>query len=292
MEANWDDLKLFLYVAEGGGLSAAAARSGISAPTIGRRMLALERVMNRMLFERSRLGYELAEDGRTLLEQVRAMNKVAAEINQWHAGAFKDPYVGVAGDAWLSRFFAHHADALSHGSGDVRYCAHDAHLGLNMTNRDSDIAVIPDPPTTGNFAVRPSVEVAFAVYQSPSLGKGADRLWVSLGKEESRKPYDRWVFERFDNEISSWTNSPHVLLEMIVAGQGKGVLPCFIGDVREDLERDGPLLEELTTRLHLVVNDDDRHHPEIRIMIDRVANLLETHADLFAGKCARVSNSD
>ena len=39
-DPNWDDLQLFHVVAELGGLSAAAQRTGLSAPTIGRRMLA------------------------------------------------------------------------------------------------------------------------------------------------------------------------------------------------------------------------------------------------------------
>ena len=283
MEANWDDLKLFMVVAEGGGLSAAAARTGISAPTIGRRMLALERTMNRMLFERSRLGYELAVDGKTLLARVREMERVASDIQQWHAGAFQDPYVGVAGDAWMSRFLANNGKALSRGMGDVRYCAHDAHTGLNLVNRDADIAVITDPPNSGNFAIRPSINVAYAIYQHPSLGRGDGRMWVSLGKEEASSPADRWVFERYDNDISSWSNSPHVVLEMIRSGQGRGVLPCFIGDLCADLERDGGILEDLTAQLHIVVNDDDRQRSEIRTMMDRIAKLLEENMDLFAG---------
>ena len=43
MDTDWDDLRLFLHVAEQGGLAGTATLTGISAPTIGRRMLALER---------------------------------------------------------------------------------------------------------------------------------------------------------------------------------------------------------------------------------------------------------
>ncbi|MGO7216462.1 LysR family transcriptional regulator, partial [Rhizobium ruizarguesonis] len=46
-DANWEDLQLFFHVATGGGLSSAAVRTGLSAPSIGRRMLALERVTGR-----------------------------------------------------------------------------------------------------------------------------------------------------------------------------------------------------------------------------------------------------
>ena len=58
--AGWDDLQLFLNVATEGGLSGAALRTGLSAPTIGRRMLTLERTTGRTLFVRSQQGYRLS----------------------------------------------------------------------------------------------------------------------------------------------------------------------------------------------------------------------------------------
>jgi len=62
-DVNWDDLKLFHIVATEGGLAGAASLTGISAPTIGRKMLFLERTMGRTLFIRSQQGYKLAPDG-------------------------------------------------------------------------------------------------------------------------------------------------------------------------------------------------------------------------------------
>lgn len=285
MEASWDDLKLFLIVAEGGGLSAASVRTGISAPTIGRRMLALERTMNRILFERSRRGYVLAADGICLLERVREMSKISGEITDWHSGAFADPFVGMAGDSWMAMFLAQNNKSLSKGPGDIRFCCFDAQDGLSMINRDSDIAILCNPPQTGNFAVRPTVCAAYAVYQSPELGWEEDRPWVSLGKEDAHFPPERWVFEHHDLGIYGWTNSPHVLLQMIRFGQGRSVLPCFIGDAAPDLVRASDVIEDLTVRLHLVVNDDDRRRPEVRMIMDRVAGLLSDHAGLFAGHC-------
>ncbi|MEM9813747.1 MAG: LysR family transcriptional regulator, partial [Pseudomonadota bacterium] len=46
-DANWDDLHVFFHVAEAGGLSGAAKRTGLSAPTLGRRMVALEQAAGR-----------------------------------------------------------------------------------------------------------------------------------------------------------------------------------------------------------------------------------------------------
>jgi DNA-binding transcriptional LysR family regulator len=98
-DAGWDDLKLFLHVASEGALSGAAARTGLSAPTIGRRMLALERTTGRTLFVRSQQGYRLAPDGETLLEHVRAMQKTADGIADWNAHGFAMPIVSIGADA-------------------------------------------------------------------------------------------------------------------------------------------------------------------------------------------------
>ena len=106
-----------------------------------------------------------------------------------------------------------------------------------------------------------------------------------MGKEEAHFPPERWVFEHHDLGIYGWTNSPHVLLQMIRFGQGRSVLPCFIGDAAPDLVRASDVIEDLTVRLHLVVNDDDRRRSEVRMIMDRVAGLLSDHAELFAGHC-------
>nr|WP_321455302.1 LysR family transcriptional regulator [uncultured Cohaesibacter sp.] len=284
MEASWDDLRLFMIVAECGGLSGAAARTGISAPTIGRRILSLERTMNRLLFERSRRGYVLAKDGEILLAQVREMQKISSGITDWHGGAFRDPVVEVAGDTWLAMFFARHGNALSKGPGDIRVGFTDFHESGQHINRDRLVFLTITPPTSGNYAILQSVVMRFAVYKGTDLADVQDLPWVSIGKETSRYPSDRWVFEHYDREIYSWTNKAHMVLHLIVSGQGRGVLPCFIGDREPSLMRDGDPIEDLTTRLYIVVNDDDRRRSEVRLMMDRVAALLSSHAELFAGR--------
>ena len=58
---NWEDLRIFVHVARGGGLSAAASELGLSPATVGRRMLLLEQQVARPLFVRRQSGYELTE---------------------------------------------------------------------------------------------------------------------------------------------------------------------------------------------------------------------------------------
>ena len=68
-DVDWNDLRLFCHVVREGTLAGAAERTGISAPTLGRAMRALEGRMGRALFERHRTGYRLLPEsyGRKLV---------------------------------------------------------------------------------------------------------------------------------------------------------------------------------------------------------------------------------
>jgi len=77
---NWQDVQLFLHVALANGLAGACESTGKSAPTLGRRMLALEASTGRDLFNRHTHGYELTEDGKQLLQTAIAMEQMTMSM--------------------------------------------------------------------------------------------------------------------------------------------------------------------------------------------------------------------
>lgn len=282
-DAGWDDLRLFLHVATEGGLSGAADRTGLSAPTIGRRMLALERATGRALFIRSQRGYRLAPDGEVLLAHVNSMQKTADKIASWRGQAFTLPIVSIAADPWLSGFIATETPAIRGPDDPFRLCCQTHAAGIDFTYRETDIGLVRSRPETGNLAIRKSVQVAHAVYR-PAGTEGLPLPWVSIGTQSAHSPADRWVFEHHEADIRTWANAPDLLLRLICAGNGRGLLPCFVGDRQPDLTRDGPIIEELTHTLWIVAHDDDRHRPEMRLVVDRLAALFKRNADSFAGR--------
>ena len=281
--ADWSDFKLFFHVAAEGGLSGAAERTGLSAPTIGRRMLALERATGRALFVRSQQGYRLAHDGEILLEHVRTMQKTADTIADWHKDAFALPIVSIASDAWISGHVADNARYIRGKADAFRFCCKSLHAGIDITYRETDVAIVAHRPETGNVAARRSVNVAYAVYRSTALSAHEDVPWVSIGTESSRSAADKWVFQHHESGILTWTGGPELLLRLIRAGAGRGLLPCFVGDACRELERDGEIIEELSHPLWIVANDDDRHRPEVRLVIERLAELFKRDEKRLAG---------
>ncbi len=72
-----------------GGLTVAAIVTGVSAPTIGRRMLGLERQLGRTLFFAARRAIVLAHDGTVLLDHVRVMRRAADSNSRLAARCFR-----------------------------------------------------------------------------------------------------------------------------------------------------------------------------------------------------------
>ncbi|MCD2171684.1 LysR family transcriptional regulator [Rhizobium sp. C4] len=282
-EAGWDDLQLFWEVAREGGLSGAAARTGISAPTIGRRMLALERTLGRTLFRRSKSGYELAHDGQVLLERVRAMRAVAEGITTWHQDAFSLPIVAIAADKWVGRLLASQIAEIRGAGDSYRICCNSVSVGFDLTFRSADVAILPECPTSGNLAALRSVTMRYAIYRSAAAAVPAEARWISMGTDAVLAAADRWVFENHEPNIMMWTGDRVLLPELIAASDCQGVLPVHVGDADPRLARQGEVLESLDHSLWIVAHDDDRHRDEVRTVIDRLAAFLKRHKAAFWG---------
>ena len=72
MNLNWDDLRVFLAVAQAGQIARAAATLQVDPTTLGRRLRRLESELEATLFERTRDGQVLTQAGEALLEKAEA----------------------------------------------------------------------------------------------------------------------------------------------------------------------------------------------------------------------------
>ncbi|HUZ12168.1 MAG TPA: LysR family transcriptional regulator [Caulobacteraceae bacterium] len=84
---NWDDVRVFLAVADAGSLNAAAPLLGMSQPTISRRIEDLEIRLAARLFERSPRGVSLTQAGETMRELAASMARVGESIVRDVAGS-------------------------------------------------------------------------------------------------------------------------------------------------------------------------------------------------------------
>ena len=83
---DWNRVRAFLVTAEEGSLSAAARALGLTQPTLGRQVAALEESFGVTLFERVGRSLSLTQTGLELLHHVRAMGEAASRISLTASG--------------------------------------------------------------------------------------------------------------------------------------------------------------------------------------------------------------
>lgn len=279
----WDSYQLFIEVARRGGLSGASSASGLSPATIGRRMVELERRLGRELFLRSQTGYRLTDDGRELLSHLGEMEAAVRRVETWRQGAAARALVRIAAGTWVARLISENFPAICTRRDDFRIDLFIAEQRASLAHREADIGIRAFEPEEQNLAKVFLGEVAYAAYRARNYGDGESR-WLAVDPENAISSYLRWPHENRPESIVVTVNRPSSLRDLAIAGAGIAVLPCVAGDLEPRLERAGGEIGALRHRQWIVMNNDDRHRPEIRTVVDRMTRLIRAHADLFAGR--------
>jgi DNA-binding transcriptional LysR family regulator len=281
----WDSYQLFLQVARRGGLTGASVASGLSPATVGRRMLELEQETGRMLFARSQTGYRLTADGQTLLDHLQEMEAAARKVDAWRKAGEGGATVKIAAGTWVAWLLTENFSAIRMPADAFNIVLTIGEARANLAYRESDIGIRAFEPDEANLAARLLGEVAYAVYVRRNAGALENR-WIAVAEDEAISAYLRWPYRQTPEPIVATVNRPRSLPDLVRAGAGKAVLPCFVGDLDPELQRLGGELAELRHRQWIVLNNEDRHRLEIRTVADRMTKLLKSYADLFAGKRA------
>ncbi|RLJ51639.1 LysR family transcriptional regulator [Litoreibacter meonggei] len=265
MNFDWDDLRLFLAVAREGGLAAAAAQSGKSPPTLGRRMLSLERRIGLDLFRRLARGYELTEDGHALLSKVKELEKQILPI----VTVQNTPVVKVSAGLWVTHLLCDHvADIISQDQIRLRFIAADEQVDIGR--REALIGIRNQRPEGPGLAGRRVTRIQFAVYARD----GNVKTWARvIGSTPSAK----WVLQMIDGGDSIEVTSPRNALDLALTGTARVVLPTFIGRHFGALKQVTPVIDELEHDQWLVTHHEDRFVPEVRKVIDRIFAILKKH---------------
>ncbi|OLP58137.1 LysR family transcriptional regulator [Xaviernesmea oryzae] len=287
-DLDWDHYRCFLMVAKKGGLSGAAAKLGMSAPTLGRRMLELEERLGRALFERSQTGYRLTRHGQELMEELQAMEAVARKVEGWKAEGEGKAVVRITLGTWIARLLSNHIGALVLPGENIRVEMTVGEVRASLNYRQSDIGIRAVEPDEGYLIARPAGRVAYAVYRRQDLDLRGAR-WIAVDMQTANSPYLRYPHEMVPDAIMATVNRPHALLDLVRAGAGQALLPCVVGDAEEGLERVGDLVAALAHQQWIVTNSEDRHRRAIRLVAQRMGAVLDRHRDHLAGRHPRLA---
>ncbi|MEM7259215.1 MAG: LysR family transcriptional regulator [Pseudomonadota bacterium] len=268
---SWDDLRLFLSVARHGGLAGAAIDTRKSAPTLGRRILALERTLGVELFERSARGYALTADGSQLLERVIQLESDVQPILSM-ADQQKAPKVKVSAGIWVTHYLCQHLTG-THGwpGDDVRFIS--TNQVLDITHREAVIGIRNAEPEHPNLARQPLQQVSFAVYATAATVS-------TRAQVVGATPSAQWWRNQPHSESVIEVTDPRNALDLALAGIARAVLPCFIGDAQSTLMRMGTPINALNHQQWLVTHHEDRNRPEVRRVVNWIKAILGNDATL------------
>ena len=288
MDFSWDDLRLFLDVARLGGLSAARDTTGLSAATLGRRITALERGIGEPLFVRSQTGFVLTRAGEALLERAEDVEAAIRSLAHWREGAIGARVVRVSAGAWTTDFLARHMEQIWSPRDGYRVEFVTAYEKVDIGRRAADIGLRSERPSEPGLAGRRLGAVAHALYGVPRLEGGVrDGLFVGVTGPGAAIASARWLMAHHGDRIVVRGNDMHSVRELVAAGAGITVLPCFVGDSDPRLHRMARPIAELASEQWLVMHHEERHSPPVRAIADKIGALMTRHAALFSGELPR-----
>jgi len=297
MIGDWDNLRVFLALAEEGNLTAAARRLRVSHPTIARRIKALEEELGTRLFDRLPDRFQPTEQALELLHDVKEMERASLSIDRRSAG-LSGSHLGtvrISVDETMAEFLARHLIELTANHRCIEFEIVVAHTSANLSRREADLLIRSRLPDLASVVGRKLATFGYAVYGTAAFAAQSDGSraalvelpWVGFDEEHQYMPGQAWQSTLLGNRKPAIrTNNGVVLANAIRGGNGVGVLPCFIGDIDSGLARLTPAVGEAATDHWMLVHSDLRTVPRVRIVMDALVQLFRAHRAEVEGTAA------
>ncbi|MDB5538359.1 MAG: hypothetical protein JWQ89_86 [Devosia sp.] len=238
---------------------------------------------------RRQTGYQLTLAGEELLRRAEDVEAAMQELKRWRDGAVGEQIVRVSAGTWTSAFIGRHIDELWHVDDGIRIELATAYGKLDIGRRAADLGIRSERPVEPNLAGRQIGRVAHAIYSGLNLINGIKAgLFVGVTGDAANIASARWLMAHHGDRIGVRGNDVQSVRELVAAGAGLSVFPCFVGDSDERLVRVAAPIPELETEQWLVSHHEDRHRPAVRLVGDRTsAKLMKEHGPLFRGEHPR-----
>jgi DNA-binding transcriptional LysR family regulator len=292
---NWDDLRVFLALAQAGSLRRAARALRLGQPTVVRHLRQLEEALGARLFERGPDGHRLTRAGQDLVPMAQSMAEAATAIDRRRAALSADAggVVRVAAGEWAAHFLASRLARMAAAHPELTVELADGHSDPDLDRHEADVVLSHGLRARGHLVRIGLGSLALAIYGAAELVKAQPAArtearwracpWVAYDTPHEYFRSMAWLAERLgDRPPRIRASRMSLQLEAIRAGAGLGILPCFVGDADPDLVRLTPPIADLTPSEDrwLLVHPDLRNVPRVRAAIEWI------RAEFKAGRAA------
>lgn len=280
---NWNDLRVFLAIAETGSLAGAARQLNNNHSTIFRRLNALEEDLGVRLFERFATGYLLTGAGERMLELTRVTDSTVQQIERELAGRDFSPTgkVRITTAPNISHTIlpravkslrkSHPQIVLEIAVGDTEY---------DLNRREADIALRATTHPPEHLIGRRVMEMDWWICCAKTNRKPLPKTLADLqqekfiGADPSMLRIDafQWLEANYSDNIVSRTNDLSTMAMLAVAGIGYALLPS---------DQDAPGLKRVLQvpdsrgELWLLTHPDLRNVQRIKAVWEAVIAAIE-----------------
>ena len=285
---DWNRARAFLVTAEEGSLSAAARALGMTQPTLGRQVTALEQELGVALLERGARGLELTPSGLDLLAHVRAMGEAANSLSLTASGQAS----AIEGSICITATEVMAAFILPPIIGKLRRMEPGIIVELIASNstsdlkrREADIAIRSFRPTQPDLISRKLFDIRAYLYASEAYLR---RIGIPESPDDLAKA-DFIGFNRNDaliaalaeiglklsrKHFSITTDNHLVQWELVKQGAGIGIMPDALGDAEPGVRRALASLPPLIGEEWLVAHRELKTSRRVRMVFDFLIDAL------------------
>jgi DNA-binding transcriptional LysR family regulator len=289
IQFDWNQARAFLVTAEEGTLSAAARALGMTQPTLGRQVSALEQTLGTQLFDRIGTGLTLTPTGLELLAHVKQMGEAANALSLSAAGLS----MTLEGNVCISATESMAYFTLPPLIAELRGLYPGIQIEIEVSNetrdlnrREADIALRAYRPTQPDLIVKRLKAYEARLYATPSYlnklekehGKDAIQHGDFIGFS-STSDYPNQLKERLGLEIKTeqfplLTMNHLVHWQLVKQGLGIGVMTTDVGDIEKQVVAVQPNEPTIKGELWLVTHSELRTNLRIRKVFDFLAERL------------------
>ncbi len=285
---DWNQARAFLVTAEEGSLSAAARALGLTQPTLGRQVAALEEALGVTLFERLGRSLSLTEPGLELVDHVKAMGEAAGRMSLAASGQSQaiEGQVCITASDLLSvyhlppvlerlRCIAPEIEVEVVASNEIR----------DLKRREADIAIRHVRPEQPDLIAKHVRDTTAHLYAAPAYlerhGRPStvedlvDSVFVAAGQP------DRYLADVRSSglpltkaNLKYMSDSGVMAWEMVKQGLGMAIMFRDVAELTPEVENVVPDFGTVPVPLWLVTHRELRTSRRIRLVFDVLAEAL------------------
>ncbi|HEX5345017.1 MAG TPA: LysR family transcriptional regulator [Duganella sp.] len=296
-EPNWDLYRSFLSVMKEGSLSGAARALGLTQPTIGRHIDALEQSLGMSLFTRSQAGFIATDAAHALQPYAETLASASAALLRAASGMGRGEDAQLTGSVRVTASEVVSIEVLPPILAQLRA----SHPGItievavsnrieNLLRRDADIAVRMQRPEQDVLVARRigNIDLGFHAHRDYLARHGTPRTWEELAQHavigiDRESPRARSVMpllvrlEGCDYAVRSDSDLVH--LASIRAGLGIGICQVRLAERDPALVRVIPDLLTIPLDTWLAMHENLRSNPACAAVYKALAAGLEDYVN-------------